>query len=64
MKIRLTELGKAVAMMGRGSKGAETKKVYRKPKMKLYTLTVVDRNGKILSKEKVMIDENRVFRTE
>ena len=61
MKIRLTELGEAVARMAK-DKDTRPYLLLPKPRMKTYTRRIIDRSGRVFSTDKVMIDESRVFR--
>ena len=62
MMIRLTKLGEAVAKKAKGKSNTRSYLLLRKPRMKTYTRLVIDRNGRVLSTDKVLIDESRVFR--
>ncbi len=61
MMISLTKKGKALVKMMR-SESCRARKDALRPRMKEYTLIRVDERGRILSKEKVLIDENRYFK--
>lgn len=59
MNIRLTEHGKALVQIMREENKPRT--AY-KPNFREYTLIRVDGRGKMLSKEKIMIDVNKYFK--
>lgn len=61
MMIRLTKNGKALVKMMR-SETCRVRKDVLRPRMKEYTLIRVDGRGRILCKEKVLIEENRYFK--